>query len=75
MKLNQIFQAKQRGLSAGVRREAGRGQRVMVMGIGGEEGWIHLKVIKRCMMDLGIRILRRAGRSAEIRKANFLMIW
>ena len=40
-------EANQLGLSTGVKRESGRGQRVMVLGIGGEEGWIHYEVIKR----------------------------
>ena len=44
---NELLQAKQHGLSAGVKREAGRGERVMILGMGGEEGWIHLQVIKR----------------------------
>ena len=40
-------EANQLGLSTGVKRESGRGQRVMVLGLGGEEGWIHYEVIKR----------------------------
>ena len=41
------FQAKERGLSTGIRRVAGKGDRLLVIGIGGPTGWVDWKVWKR----------------------------
>ena len=45
--LHKILQAKERDLSTGLKREAGRGDRVIVVGVGGEDGFVHTQVFER----------------------------
>ena len=42
-----IFQAKSEGLSTGHKRVAGKGDRLLVIGIGGPNGWVDWQVWKR----------------------------
>ena len=37
---NEIFQAQDRGLSLGIKRRSGKGERCIVVGIGGPDGWV-----------------------------------
>ena len=41
------FQAQQQGLSTGIKRVSGKGDRLLVIGCGGASGWIDWKVWKR----------------------------
>ena len=40
--------AKSRGLSTGIKRVAGKGDRLLVVGCGGPNGWVDFEVSKRC---------------------------
>ena len=41
------LQATEQGLSTGIKRRSGKGERVIVVGGGGPDGWVHSEVIKR----------------------------
>ena len=42
-----FFQAKSKGLSTGIKRVSGKGDRLLVVGCGGPSGWIDFEVMKR----------------------------
>ena len=41
------FKAKKRNLTTGLRRPSGKGERVLILGIGGHDGFENYRVIKR----------------------------
>ena len=51
-----FLQAQERDLSLGVKRKSGKGERCIVIGIGGPEGWIDWDVLMRS---------RKTGNSME----------
>ena len=45
-----LFQAKDKGLTPGLRRVSGKGERLILIGVGGKDGWLKYDVIMRSVI-------------------------